>query len=48
MAEVISPQLLKVLTDITGEVHLDRALRIVTQEAVAHRLEHLAERRHDL
>ncbi len=48
MAEVISPQLLKVLTDITGEIHLDRALRIVTQEAVAHRLEHLAERRHDL
>lgn len=48
MAEVISPQLLKVLTDVTGEVKLDSALRIVTQEAIAHRLEHLAERIHAL
>jgi hypothetical protein len=43
MAEVISPQLLKVLTDVTGEVKLDNALRIVAQEAVAHRLERIAE-----
>lgn len=42
MAEVISPQLLKVLTDVTGEVKLDNALRIVTREAIDHRLEHLA------
>src|SRR2546428_5310116 len=48
MAEVISPQLLKILTDVTGEVKLDSALRIVAQEAVAHRLEHLAEQIHGL
>ena len=39
MATVISPQVLKALTDITGEIHLDSALRIVTQDAIAHRLE---------
>ena len=44
MAEVISPQLLKVLTDLTGEVNLDSALRIVAQDAIDHRLEHAAER----
>lgn len=44
MAEAISPQLLKVITDVTGEIQLDSALRIVTQEAIAHRLVHLAER----
>lgn len=44
MAELISPQLLKVITDFTGEIQLDSALRIVTQEAIAHRLEHLNER----
>jgi len=48
MAEVISPQLLKVLTDVTGEVKLDNALRIVTQDAIDHRLEHLAEQIHAL
>src|SRR5262245_6061385 len=42
MAEVISPQLLKVLTDITGEIKLENAVRIVTQEAIDHRLEHFA------
>ena len=42
MAAVVSPQLLKVLTDITGEIHLDSALRIVTQDAIAHRLESIA------
>ena len=42
MAEVISPQLLKALTAITGEGQLDSALRIVTQEAIAHRLGQLA------
>ena len=42
MATIISPQLLKALTDITGEIHLDSALRIVTQEAIAHRLESIA------
>jgi translation initiation factor 2 alpha subunit (eIF-2alpha) len=48
MAESISPQLLKVLTDVTGEVKLDSALRIVAQEAVAHRLERVAEQIHTL
>ena len=42
MAVVVSPQLLKVLTHITGEIHLDSALRIVTQDAIAHRLEAIA------
>ena len=42
MAEVVSPQLLKVLTDVTGEVDLDSALRIVAQDAINYRLEHLA------
>jgi hypothetical protein len=42
MTAVISPQLLKALTDITGEIHLDSALRIVTQDAIAHRLESIA------
>ena len=42
MAEVISPQLLKVLTDVTGEVKLENALRIVAQDAIDHRLEHIA------
>ena len=42
MTAVVSPQLLKALTDITGEIHLDSALRIVTQEAIAHRLESIA------
>jgi len=42
MAEAISPQLFKVLLDVTGEVRLDSALRIITQDAIAHRLEHLA------
>jgi hypothetical protein len=48
MAEVISPQLLKVLTEVTGELRLDSALRIVAQEAVAHRLEHMIEQIHTL
>jgi hypothetical protein len=42
MTAVVSPQLLKVLTDITGEIHLDSALRIITQDAIAHRLESIA------
>jgi hypothetical protein len=42
MATVISPQVLKALTDITGEIHLDSALRIVTHDAIAHRLESIA------
>ena len=42
MTTVVSPQLLKVLTDLTGEIHLDSALRIVTQDAIAHRLESIA------
>jgi hypothetical protein len=41
MAEAISPQLLKILVDVTGEVTLDGALRIVTQDAIDHRLERL-------
>ena len=48
MTTVVSPQLLKALTDITGEIHLDSALRIVTQDAIAHRLESLAKQRHIL
>jgi len=48
MTESISPQLLKVLTDVTGEVHLDSALRIVTQEAIDHRLTRLATEIHAL
>jgi hypothetical protein len=39
MTTVISPQLLKALTDLTGEIHLESALRMVTQDAIAHRLE---------
>ena len=42
MTAVVSPQLLQALTDITGEIHLDSALRIVTQDAIAHRLESIA------
>ena len=42
MTAVVSPQLSKALTDITGEIHLDSALRIVTQDAIAHRLESIA------
>ena len=42
MAESISPQLLKVLTDVTGEIKLKNAMRVVVQEAIAHRLEHFA------
>ena len=44
MADVISPQLLKALTDVTGEVQLDSALRRVVQEAIDYRLEHIAAR----
>ena len=44
MGEAISPQLVKVLTEVTGEVHLDSALRIVARDAIDHRLERLAER----
>jgi hypothetical protein len=43
MLEPISPQLLKILTDVTGEVQLDNAVRIVTREAIDHRLKFLAE-----
>src|SRR5262245_18934565 len=42
MTAVVSPQLLKALTDITGEIHFDSARRIVTQDAIAHRLESIA------
>ena len=44
MAEAISPQLLKVLTDVTGEVELDSALRIIARDAIDHRLKQIAER----
>jgi len=44
MAEAISPQLLKVLTDVTGEVQLDSALRIIDRDAIEHRLKQIAER----
>lgn len=42
MTTVVSPQLLKALTDLTGEIHLDSALRMVTRDAIAHRLESIA------
>ena len=48
MAEVISPQLLKALADVTGEVQLDSALRRVVQEAIDYRLEHIVARVHVL
>jgi hypothetical protein len=48
MTTVISPQLLKALTDLTGEIHLDSALRMVTQQAIAHRLESIAKQLHTL
>jgi hypothetical protein len=48
MTEMVSPQLLKVLTDVTGEVNLDSALRIVAQDAIDYRLEHLAKQIHAL
>ena len=48
MTAVVSPQLLQALTDITGEIHLDSALRIVTQDAIAHRLESIATQLHIL
>jgi hypothetical protein len=43
MAEAISPQLLKILVDVTGEVTLAGALRVVTHDAIAHRLERLTQ-----
>jgi hypothetical protein len=42
MTAVVSPQLLKALTDLTGEIHLDSALRMVTQDAIVYRLESIA------
>jgi hypothetical protein len=48
MTTVISSQLLKALTDLTGEIHLDSALRMVTQDAIAHRLESIAKQLHTL
>ena len=48
MTAVVSPRLLQALTDITGEIHLDSALRIVTQDAIAHRLESIATQLHTL
>jgi hypothetical protein len=48
MAEGISPQLLKVLIDVTGEAKLDSAVRIIAQEAIAHRLEQLSAQIHAL
>jgi len=44
MGEVISPRVLEALAAVTGEVHLDSALRIVAREAIDHRLAQLAER----
>ncbi|MBI3330061.1 MAG: hypothetical protein HYZ81_25555 [Nitrospinae bacterium] len=41
MGEVISPQLVKVLTEVTGEMHLDSALRILARDAIDHRLKQL-------
>jgi hypothetical protein len=48
MTKIVSPRLLKVLTDVTGEVNLDSALRIVAQDAIDYRLEHLARQIHVL
>lgn len=44
MAEIISPQLLKVLTDLTGEVKIDNALRTVARDAVHYQLQQIGER----
>jgi hypothetical protein len=44
MAEIISPQLLKVLMELTGEVNIDNALRAVARDAVNYRLQHIEER----
>jgi hypothetical protein len=41
MLETFSPQVLKALTDITGEMTLDSAVRIVTRDAVEHRIENI-------
>jgi hypothetical protein len=38
VADGISPQLLQALTDLTGEIQLNNALRTVTHDAIAHRL----------
>lgn len=43
MLETLSPQVLKALTDVTGELTLDSAVRIVTRDAVEHRLENIAD-----
>jgi hypothetical protein len=48
MTTVISLQLLKALTDLTGEIYLDSALRMVTQDAIAHRLESIVKQLHAL
>jgi hypothetical protein len=43
MLEALSPQVLKALTDVTGELSLDSAVRIVTRDAVEHRLENITD-----
>ncbi len=43
MLETLSPQVLKALTDVTGEMTLDSAVRIVTRDAVEHRLENISD-----
>src|SRR5262245_4646763 len=42
MTAVVLPQVLKALTAITGEIHLDSALRTVMQDAIAYRLGSIA------
>ena len=48
MTTVISPQLFKALTDLTGKIHLNSALRMVTQDAITHRLESITKQLHTL
>jgi hypothetical protein len=48
MTTVISSQLLKALTHLTGAIYFDSALRMVTQDAIAHRLESIAKQLHAL
>jgi hypothetical protein len=43
MLETLSPQVLKALTDVTGEISLDNAVRTVTRDAVEHRLENITD-----
>ena len=44
MVEILSPQLSKVLMDLTGEVNIDSALRMMARDAVQYRLQQIDSR----